>query len=372
MSVYLHIPFCRSKCFYCGFYSVVSDHLRAEYIRALCREIGIRKDYLSTSVQETLYLGGGTPSYLKPDELERIVGELEKTYIFSSQAERTIEMNPEDAGREKMQVLKELGFNRLSIGVQSFDDGVLKRINRSHSAADALRAIEWGEQAGFDNMGMDLIIGLPGQSTQQIIRDLDTISKLPLSHLSVYILSVDSNSVFERLQQKGKFQPDEDDVLAEKYLLVADYLKAAGFEHYEISNFARNGKYAVHNTAYWQQKHYIGFGASAHSYDGNSRQWNVANIKTYIEGLDHDVLNFEREELSKKDKFNESIMTNLRTMWGIGIENLEKEYPGFWAEVEPRLTSYLSGGYAEKDEGVLKLTPRGWLISDRIFSDLFV
>lgn len=372
MSVYLHIPFCRSKCFYCGFYSVASDRLRDGYIQALCREIGMRKDYLSAPIQETLYFGGGTPSYLDRNELEKIVHELEKTYTFSSRAERTIEMNPEDAGKEKMNAWKELGFNRLSIGVQSFDDSVLKRINRCHSAADALQAIEWGERAGFDNIGMDLIIGLPGQSNKQIVQDLKTVSQLPLSHLSVYILSVDSNSVFEKLQQKGKFKPDEDDVLAEKYLLMSDYLKDMGFEHYEISNFARNGKYAVHNTAYWQQRSYIGLGASAHSYDGCSRQWNVASIQSYIESLDRGMLDFEREELSREDLFNELIMTGLRTMWGIPIERLEKEYAGLWESVQPRLSSYLAGGYAELNANTLKLTSRGWLISDRIFSDLFV
>lgn len=372
MSVYLHIPFCRSKCFYCGFYSVVSNSLRTEYIRAICKETGMRKDYLPASVQETLYLGGGTPSCLELNELEKLIGELEKVYTFSAGAERTIEVNPEDAGQEKMRGLKALGFNRLSIGVQSFDDAVLKRINRRHSAADALRAIERGEQAGFENIGMDLIIGLPGQSTRQIRQDLEVVSRLPLSHLSVYILSIDSNSVFEKLVQKGKFQPDGDDVLAEKYLEVADYLKTIGFEHYEISNFARNGKYAVHNTAYWQQKPYIGLGASAHSYDGDSRQWNAAHIKTYIDGLSRGTLNFEKEELSVSDKFNEAIMTNLRTKWGIGIEKLKHDYPAFWASVQPRLASYLAGGYAETDRDTLKLTPRGWLISDRIFSDLFV
>lgn len=372
MSVYLHIPFCRSKCFYCGFYSVVSNNLREKYIQALCREIEIRKDYLSASVQETLYFGGGTPSYLEQEELEKVITELEKVYAFSSGAERTIEMNPEDASVEKMRVLKELGFNRLSVGVQSFNNEVLKRINRCHSATDALRAIEWGEKAGFDNIGMDLIIGLPGQSVGQITQDLKTVSHLPLSHLSVYILSVDSNSVFEKLQQKGKFKPDEDDVLAEKYLLVSDYLKDIGFEHYEISNFARKSKYAVHNTAYWQQKPYIGLGASAHSYDGNSRQWNAANIKTYIEYLSRGTLVFEKEELNEKDRFNELIMTNLRTMWGIRIERLEKEFPEFWAKSQSHLGGYLAAGYAEVNENTLRLTPRGWLISDRIFSDLFV
>lgn len=372
MSVYLHVPFCRSKCFYCGFYSVASGRLKEDYIRALCAEIELRKDYLVSGIQETLYLGGGTPSFLDLADLEKVILKLEDVYSFTANAERTIEMNPEDAGSDKLKGLKELGFNRLSIGVQSFHDDVLKRINRTHSAKDAIRAIELAKSAGFENIGMDLIMGLPGQTLEGLEQDLEIVKRLSLSHLSVYILSIDSNSVFEKLHQKGKFIPDDDDALAEKYIFVSDYMKSIGFEHYEISNFAKDGKYAIHNTAYWQQKPYIGLGASAHSYDGTSRQWNVANLSTYISGLSKGVLSFEKEALSTRDRYNERIMTNLRTMWGTELEKLAGEFPDFWASSQRKLKGYLSGGYAEVEAGRLKLTAKGWLISDRIFSDLFV
>lgn len=372
MSVYVHIPFCRNKCFYCGFYSVASPRLIEDYTEALCREIELRKTYLPSTVSETLYFGGGTPSYLDLNNLERIISQLENVYSFTTGAERTIEMNPEDASLEKLQGLKQLGFNRLSIGVQSFHEEVLKQINRTHSASQAIRAVELAIQAGFQNIGMDLIIGLPGQTTQQLEHDLKIINSLQLKHLSVYILSIDSNSVLEKLVQKGKFSPDDDDVLAEKYMLVSNYLESIGFEHYEISNFARNGRYAVHNTVYWQQKPYIGLGPSAHSYDGVSRQWNIANIKTYIESLGKNTLSFEKEDLSGQDRFNELIMTGLRTMWGIEIEKLENTYQDYWYQSEKKLPPYIENGYLRIDEGCLRLTTKGWLISDRIFSDLFV
>lgn len=372
MSVYIHVPFCRNKCFYCGFYSVASPRLKDSYIGALCREIELTKNYLPSTVSETLYFGGGTPSYLELDELEKIISRLENVYTFTTGAERTIEMNPEDATLEKLRGLKQLGFNRLSIGVQSFHDDVLKRINRTHSATQAMHAVELAAQAGFENTGMDLIIGLPGQTIQQLERDLEIINSLQLSHLSIYILSIDSNSVFEKLLQKGELRPDDDDVLAEKYMLISNYLESVGFEHYEISNFARGGKYAMHNTAYWQQKPYIGLGPSAHSYNGVSRQWNVANIKTYIESLDKNTLNFEKEDLSEQDRFNELIMTGLRTMWGIGIEKLEKDYQIYWRQSEKKLLPYIQNGHLRVENGHLRLTTKGWLISDSIFSDLFV
>lgn len=370
MSVYVHIPFCRSKCFYCGFYSVPSGRMKEKYIGALKREIVLRRDYLSSTVSETLYFGGGTPSYFSLGEIEEVILQLENVYSFTDNAERTIEMNPEDADTEKMKGWQQLGFNRLSIGVQSFNNDILKQINRTHSGEEAIRAIESAYAAGFENIGMDLIIGLPGQTMRQLEDDLKIVNTLPLSHLSVYILSIDSNSVFEKLQQKGTLKPDDDDTLAEKYLFVSEYLENKGFEHYEISNFACDHKYAAHNTGYWQQKRYIGLGASAHSYDGVSRQWNVANIKTYIDSLEKYTLSFEKEELSDIDIYNEFIMTNGRTMWGIEIKKLEK-YP-FWEQSERKITPYLKSGYLAIENGTLRFTTKGWLISDRIFSDLFV
>lgn len=371
MGVYVHIPFCRSKCFYCGFYSVASPRLQDEFVGALCREVELRKDYLPDTEQDTLYIGGGTPSYLEAAGLEKIIRKLESVYEFTDDAERTIEMNPEDITDERLEAIRRMGFNRLSIGVQSFDDHILKRINRVHSAETARQAVLLAAKAGFENIGIDLIIGLPGQEMKDIEHDLHVINDLSLSHISVYILSIDSNSVYQKLTEKGRFLPEEDDILASKYQYVSDALKRIGFEHYEISNFARENKYSRHNTAYWQQKPYIGLGPSAHSYDGFSRQWNIANLKNYIDNLNNNILSFEKEELSDIDKYNEYIMTNLRTVWGMDSRKLEKSYPEFWNRSRHNLQSYLENGYVFFSDHTLCLTEKGWLISDRIFSDLF-
>lgn len=372
MSIYVHIPFCRNKCFYCGFYSVASLQLKEAYVKALCREMDLRKDYLPHERVETLYFGGGTPSYLDANELEVIVNKIQDNWVLDEHAERSIEMNPEDVTADKLMALRDLGFNRLTIGIQSFNDSVLKRINRTHTAQQALAAVERAKAAGFDNIGIDLIIGLPGSDTTELEKDLLRIENIDISHVSVYILSIDSNSVFEKLSEKGKFKPQDDDILAEQYLLVSDYLKNIGYEHYEISNFAKDLKYSRHNTAYWQQKPYIGLGAAAHSFDLGSRQWNVANLKSYIDGLDKGQLIFEKEELTARDQFNEYLMTNFRTMWGIDPDYLSGVYPEWWGGIQKQLELYLSGGLLSRADGRIRMTERGWLVSDGIFSELFV
>ena len=225
---------------------------------------------------------------------------------------------------------------------------------------------------GFENIGIDLIIGLPGSTLQDVRRDVEVAGKLGVAHVSVYILSIDSHSVFEKLSEKGRFKPQADDDLAEQYMLVSELLKNDGYEHYEISNFAKRSMYSKHNTSYWQQKPYVGLGAAAHSYDGKSRQWNVSHIGKYIESLNHDMLNFEKEVLSDRDKYNECLMTNLRTIWGIGAERLAREYPSWWAKTEGKLAGYEARGLARREGGRVRLTERGWLVSDGIFSDLFV
>ncbi|WP_308572747.1 radical SAM family heme chaperone HemW [uncultured Sanguibacteroides sp.] len=372
MGIYVHIPFCRSKCFYCGFYSVASLQLKEGYIRALCREVELRREYLPSRQTDTLYFGGGTPSYLEVEELEIIVREIESGWEFSPDSERTLEVNPEDVTVEKLRFWKEMDFNRLSIGVQSFDDRVLKQINRTHSARQAEEAVCRAADSGFENIGIDLIIGLPGSTSSNVEHHLKILEKLPVSHVSVYLLSIDSNTVFERLMTQGKFIPLDDDLLAEQYLLVSDYLKHIGFEHYEISNFAKERKYSKHNTSYWMQRPYLGLGAAAHSYDGVSRQWNVAHLKKYMDALRENRLCFEREELSDRDKYNEWIMTHLRTMWGLDVKQLEREYAVYWSKVKHKLPVWMENGLLEVENDTIRLSPRGWLVSDGIFSELFV
>ena len=370
--IYVHIPFCRSKCFYCGFYSVASMRLKENYLKALLREMELRKDYLPDREVSTLYFGGGTPSCLDEVELEMICDKIRKNWLIRQDAECSIEVNPEDATLQKLTGFRRLGFNRITIGVQSFNDDVLKQINRTHTAEQAVRAVGMAKESGFDNIGIDLIIGLPGSDVAELERDLRKVGDLAVDHVSVYMLSVDSQSVFEKLSEKGRFQPLDDDLLAEQYLMVSDCLKGMGYEHYEISNFARNAKYSRHNTSYWQQKPYIGLGAAAHSYDLVSRQWNVAHVGKYINSLDKNILSFEKEELTDADRYNEYLMTNFRTVWGIDLRYLKSTYPAHWDGLAEKLEGYEMRGLMETEGDRIRMTERGWLLSDGIFSELFV
>lgn len=373
MGVYVHIPFCRSKCFYCGFYSVASLKLKDRFVGALCREIDIRHSYVKSDKMDTLYFGGGTPSLLVPSDFERIFRKLHEYYVFSAEGEITCELNPEDMSCEKLKVLKSMGVNRLSVGVQTLQDDILKKINRTHSALEVVQGIHRAAEEGFTNISVDLIIGLPGQTSDSLETDLDALVHLPgVEHVSVYILSIEPDSVLERQYQKGIFQPQDEEVLARSYERVSAFLKAQGFEHYEISNFARDGKYSRHNIAYWQQKEYVGFGPAAHSYNGTSRQWNVSHVKSYIDALDNNDLFFDREELNKKNKYNEYVMTSLRTCWGADQQVLENEYSEFYADFQENIKVYKKAGMVYVENGYLKLTTKGWLVSDKIFSDLFV
>ncbi len=370
--IYVHIPFCRSKCFYCGFYSVASLQLKEAYIKALCREMELRKEYLPEGPVSTLYFGGGTPSCLEEGELAGIMAGMDRYWDLSALRECSLEMNPEDADESKLRAFRRLGVNRLTIGVQSFDDTVLKRVNRTHSARQALEAIDKAHRSGFDNVGIDLIIGLPGSTPDDLLRELEMVKTLDISHISVYILSIDSNTVFEKLSERGKFSPQDNDLLAEQYLMMSDFLKNIGYEHYEISNFARDFKYSRHNTSYWQQVPYLGLGAAAHSYDGVSRQWNISHLKRYIDGLGEGVLLFDKEEIDDRDRFNEYLMTNFRTMWGIDTGCLAAAFPGWWGEVSRKFGGYVERGLMLEEGGRMRLTERGWLLSDGICSDLFV
>ena len=358
MGIYVHVPFCRSKCFYCGFYSVASLKLKEAYLGAIEREIDLRRGYLQHQEMHTLYFGGGTPSYLERGELERIIRKLEENYSFVLGMERTIELNPEDLVPEKLQGIKDLGFNRLSIGVQSFSDEQLKRINRTHSARQAMDGITFAAGMGFDNISMDLIIGLPGQTEAELLDDVERASGLPIAHLSVYILSIDSNTEFEYMVKRGEFRLEDEEVMAGRYQRVCD--------------FARNGRYSRHNTSYWQQEPYIGFGPSAHSYDLHSRQWNTANLKIYIDYLNNGILSFEREELAPVDLYNEYVMTSLRTMWGMEKQKLEGEYAEFWEQVREQVRKYEDSGDLIEEGGRWRISETGWVISDTILSDLFV
>lgn len=346
--------------------------LKEAYLGGVEREIASREGYLPERRVSTVYFGGGTPSYLERGELQRIVDALERHYDILPGAERTIELNPEDLSRERLAGIRDMGFNRLSVGVQSFSDDHLKQINRTHTGRQAMEGVRLAADMGFDNISVDLIIGLPGQTEGELLEDMAVVNRLPIKHLSVYMLSIDSNTVFEVMVRQGKFKLEDEEVMARRYGVVCKCLKDMGFEHYEISNFAREGKYSFHNTSYWQQKPYIGFGPSAHSYDLHSRQWNTANLKTYIESLGDGILSFEKEELTDVDLYNEYVMTNLRTMWGIDTAKVEGEFGTFWRQVNGALQKYLDSGDLTERDGKIRISERGWVISDAILSDLFV
>lgn len=372
MGIYVHVPFCRSKCFYCGFYSMASLAMKTVYLDALRKEIIVRKDYLKKQEVDSLYFGGGTPSVLDVCELQEVVERLESVYVFSAGAERTIEMNPEDLTEGKLRGIKEAGFNRISVGVQSFSDERLREMNRRHTGAEATEGIRRAAGLGFDNISMDLIIGLPGQTAAEVREGVETACILPVQHISVYILSVDPGTVYEFRTKRGEFHAADEDTVCEHFRLVCEVLKANDFEHYEISNFARDGKYSRHNISYWQQKPYIGFGPSAHSYDLRSRQWNVSRLNVYAETLEQGRVAAEREVLTEQDLYNEYVMTNLRTMWGVDPDVLQGCHGTCFARVRSVWERYLQEGKLVRNGERIRMSEKGWLISDAIFSDLFV
>jgi len=371
MGIYVHIPFCKNKCYYCGFYSVASPTLKSEFTDALINEIVLRRNYLKGEIHSTLYFGGGTPSYMSINELSFIIEAIEDNFNISSDAERTIECNPDDLSEEKLKGLKALGFNRISVGVQTFHDELLQKINRRHTSTQAINAINMAKKVGFDNISVDLMMGLPDYSSAILSEDLHILTSLPISHLSIYLLSIEEGTVFYKLKKDGKLNLPDEDNFVEYYKTASNYLKASGFQHYEISNFAKDGKYSLHNTSYWKNVAYIGLGPSAHSFNLKSRSWNISNIKRYIESIKNGNPESKEELLSKKDKYDEYIMTSLRTMWGAKIDILKTEYSEYWNAVEEKVKNYIKSGDILYENEFVKLSEQGWLISDMIFCDLF-
>jgi oxygen-independent coproporphyrinogen-3 oxidase len=350
---------------------VASPAWRGIYIRAISREIRERTAYLGGMEAATLYLGGGTPSALSPGELGAIIALLERQRPFARDAERTIEVNPEDISEENLDAWRSLGFNRLSVGVQSFSDNRLREINRRHTARQAIDGILLAAARGFSNISADLITGLPGQSDDEARRDLQQLTALPVSHASVYLLSIDPGTLFEVKARRGDLSLPDDDELTRRFTTAREALARAGFDHYEISNFARPGSRSRHNASYWRQRPYIGFGPSAHSYDGTSRQWNIAHVKRYAEALEENLPYFERELLSPADRYNEYVMTALRTSDGVSLHTLRGEHAPFFARALPAWERLLSTGILLREGDRLRATEEAWLISDAFLPDLF-
>lgn len=371
--IYIHIPFCKKACHYCDFHFSTSLQNKELLVDSLCREIEMRKDYVEDKNVSTVYFGGGTPSLLSSAELGKIIGTLRAHFNINLAAEITLEANPDDLTSEKIKELVGNGINRLSIGIQSFYDEDLERINRSHSAKQAIQAVESAQSGGINNISIDLIYGLPNLTRDKWKHNLEQAFKLNVPHLSAYCLTIEEKTAFNHFLRNGKITLPSEPETIEQFELLMSEAEKHGFIHYEISNFCKEGQQSKHNSSYWANEYYIGIGPSAHSYNGNSRQFNVKNNAQYIKGIHAGTPDFEMEILTPENKFNEYIMTRLRTIWGISPAFIHKDFGEkalntFLSGAEP----YVSSGHLQWKQDSLVLTQKGKLLADKIASDLFV
>jgi oxygen-independent coproporphyrinogen III oxidase len=370
--LYVHIPFCRQKCHYCNFFSLATLKYRDQIFDTLLQEMQIQSNYLHGEKLETIYIGGGTPSLFDPQQIEELIRNASVVLGMAGDPEITIEANPDDMTPQWLEKLACTSVNRLSIGVQSFHDEDLNYLNRVHSGSEALQVVKRSKQFGFDNLSIDLIYGIPTLTGARWEENLQIAINMDIPHISAYALTVEPGTALDHFIRKGKVRPVDDDTSFDHFSKLVQHLTHNGFEHYEISNFAKPGKYARHNTSYWLGAKYLGVGPSAHSYDHASRQWNVANIKTYLQGIGSGKPDFEKETLTEKQKINEYIMTSLRTMWGLDLRKIENE---FGVAVAGRLSENASqlikSGRLLMKRNCLYLTEKGKFFADGIASDMF-
>ena len=364
--LYVHIPFCKSRCIYCAFYSTTSSDMAERYVSALCRELDLRSDYCSLEWQ-TVYLGGGTPSTLSSQQLQRLFEHIDCSHA----TEVTIECNPDDVTPEYASLLASLPVNRVSMGAQTFDGSRLRFLRRRHGADDVKRAVSNLRTAGIDNISIDLIYGFPDETIQQWDDDITAALSLGMEHLSAYCLSYEEGTPLHRLLDEGKVNESDDELTRSMYYRLIDRLASAGYEHYEISNFALPGRRAIHNSNYWNCTPYMGIGAAAHSYNITSRQWNVSDLSIYIKEVEKGNLPFERETLDITERYNDMVMLSLRTCEGIDLSDVLTR---FGSNLHDYLLSQ-SRQYEESDllineEDRLRLSRQGLYVSDMVITDL--
>ena len=368
--IYIHIPFCAQRCIYCDFHSGTDMSLQSRYVHALLQELNQRCNEIQDSVQ-TLYIGGGTPSLLSETLLLKLFEGISAVIDLENLQEITMECNPDDLTEEYLSVLSKFPINRLSMGVQSFNDAELKFLNRRHDVKTAIKAIERCRKYGFKNISIDLMYALPGQSSSLWENSLNQAIALGVEHISAYSLMYEEGTALSSRVRRGAVEPLDDETSVALFDQMIESLDKHGYEQYEISNFAKSGKRSQHNSSYWRGIHYVGLGAGAHSYNGNSRRWNVSHTKNYCEGVEEQKIYWEVEELNPQELFNEMVFTALRTKEGVEMALLEKHFPPQW--VEEMLTiadKYLKNGNLEICNGYLSLTRQGIYISDSIMSDL--
>lgn len=369
--IYIHIPFCKKRCTYCDFYTEVAPKLIPTLVDSIVKELYIRKDYLQNEPIHTIYFGGGTPSILSKAQFLKIFETIYSIYSVNKDAEITFEANPDDLTMEFINSIRTLAFNRISIGIQSFDDEDLKMINRRHSAKQAIEAVKNSQNVGFNNISIDLIYGLPFQTLEKWEKQLNTALNLQIQHVSAYGLTYEEGTELWKQRENGKVKSVDDETMNEMYLLLVKKMKENGFEAYEISNFATQGFRSNHNSSYWKQDSYLGIGPSAHSYDLGSRQWNVASITEYILAIENNTGFFEREELTLFDRYNDYVMVSLRTSEGINLTFLEQKFGSELAMYcFENIKPYIESNKVSHSDNKLRLNLEGIMISNQILIQL--
>jgi oxygen-independent coproporphyrinogen III oxidase len=379
--IYIHIPFCKQACHYCDFHFSTSMKKKEEMVLALAKELQLRKGEFEYEIIETIYFGGGTPSRLQIADIRFLIATIYEHYTIVENPEITLEANPDDLSESYLLELKGIGVNRLSIGIQSFFEEDLKLMNRAHDSAQAKKCLEIATRY-FDNISLDLIYGIPdpsqnGEQAKQMSnkrwqQNIETALSFGIPHISSYALTVEPKTALIKLIQTGKVASPNDEVAQEHFMILVETLEANGFIHYELSNFGKENYFSRNNSAYWLGKKYIGIGPSAHSYDGDYRSWNVANNAMYLKALQKDELPNEVEKLTLEDRYNEYVMTGLRTIWGVSLVRIEQEFGSQYLDyLKQQSQKFIVDGLLSITDGILKPTLKGKFLTDGIASDLF-
>lgn len=370
--IYIHIPFCKQACHYCDFHFNTSLKYKDEMIEALVREIEMRKHYLINEEVKTIYFGGGTPSIVPARDIEKILQAIYDRFQLSAVPEITLEANPDDLSKEHLYALHQVGINRLSIGVQSFIDRDLVWMNRAHHKDEALTSIKRAQDIGIENISIDLIYGTPNLTDREWLDNIQQALELEVPHISSYALTVEKGTALGNWVEKKKQKPIDEEQAASQFEILMEELAANGYDHYEISNFAKPGYYSKHNSSYWEGSKYMGIGPSAHSFNKTSREWNVANNQKYLNDIYSDVLPSQTEQLKLNDRFNEYLMVSFRTSKGVNIKYIEDEFgSSVLAEFAENVQEYISKKWLVLEKGFYKTTKEGKLMADKIASELF-
>jgi oxygen-independent coproporphyrinogen-3 oxidase len=370
--IYIHIPFCKQACHYCDFHFSTSLKKKDEMILALAKEIVLRKNEAKNETIETIYFGGGTPSILSIEDIKLLIDEVYKNYNVVENPEITVEANPDDLTEERIIKLSNNRVNRLSIGIQSFFEDDLKMMNRAHNSNEASNCLQIATKY-FDNISLDLIYGIPGMSNDKWKQNIEKALSYNIPHISSYALTVEPKTALETFIKKGIIVAPNDEVAQEHFHILVETLQKKGFIHYELSNFGKENYFSKNNSSYWLGKKYIGIGPSAHSFNGTSRSWNIANNTLYIKSIQENKLPLTSEKLTKEDSYNEYIMTGLRTIWGVSLERIESEFgQEFLNYLNTQSQKFINDGLLEIENSILKTTKKGKFLCDGIASDLFM